>query len=99
MTKVGIDITAQVKERLEKLQRTGETGAPVTPTQPSGEAPTVSKVSKPALYELDRYVKFRDPLMLVGIGCILFGTSQYSLPITYILAGVIILGISWMMAR
>jgi hypothetical protein len=97
MTK--IEIKDQVTERLATLQRIGDKVAAQTTTQSPTNAPVVSNASQPAFYELDRYVKLRDPLMLIGIGLLLYGVAQFSMPVMYILAGVIVLGLSWMMAR
>jgi hypothetical protein len=97
MTKV--DIKEQIVERLQTLGRVDDAKPTQTTTQQPSEAPRVSKASQPAFYELDRYVKLRDPLMLVGIGLLLYGVSRFSMPVMFILAGIIVLGISWMMAR
>ena len=94
-----IDIKAQVTERLQALQRNGVPVPTQTPTQVPSDAPQALKQSPPSWYELDRYVKLRDPLMVVGISLALFGVSSYSTAMTYILAGVILVVLSWMMAR
>lgn len=93
------EIKSQVTARLKTLAHVADGKPTQTTTQPSGEAPRVSKEQKPALYELDRYVKFRDPIMFVGIGVFLIGIGQFSIPLELIIGGVIVVGISWMMAR
>ena len=99
MTKVDLGIKEQVTERLQALQRTGESKLPQSTTTPPADAPRAPTAQQTVWYELDSYVKLRDPLMLLGIGLILYGVAQFSIPIMFILAGIVIVGISWMMAR
>jgi hypothetical protein len=94
-----VDLKTQIVERLETLQHTGGNGTTQTATQPTGDAPRVAKAQGPAFYELDRYAKLRDPLMIIAMGLVLYGVSQYSMPVMFILAGVLVFALSWMMAR
>ena len=89
----------RLTERLRALQPSSAHALAQSTTQQSGDVPNAPNAQQPALYELDRYVKLRDPLMLVGCGLVLYGVSLYSVPAMFILAGVFLLVISWMMAR
>lgn len=93
------ELKDKVIQRLNARSGVNESDTAQTHAKPTGEAPSVSKSGKPAFYELDRYVKYRDLLMMIGIASVCYGVSRYSMPAMFILAGIVAVGLSWMMAR
>lgn len=83
----------------KRFKRSEPSAPPLTLAEASSTLPRSSKSLKTPFYNLDRYSKYRDPIMVAGFGLVLIAVARISPVAAVMLLGAGMMYVGWLMSR
>ena len=62
------------------------------------EEPLDALKQVPAWYDLDRYARYRDPILVLGFGFVVYGVSRWTVPGAEVLMGTGLMAVGYLMS-